>query len=160
MLNQIKSNIDGVSVTSHPRLKSRSALRLITKSPSLSTNDRSQAFGMLRAGQSSRQFATVFGVAQSTMSRLLQRFNTTQLVNDRRRCTRPRVTTRQEDNTGLLPIFNSIAYASAVEAIKRLQRYMYTPWVLGKACMKENNVYKFGQKSSSFEKDSQNLRFS
>ena len=49
---------------------------------------------------------------------------------------------------GLLPIFNSIAYVSAVEAIKRLQPYMYTPWVLGRACMKENSVYKFGQKIS------------
>ena len=34
--------------------------------PSLSTNDRSQAVGMHRAGQSSRQVAAVFGVAQST----------------------------------------------------------------------------------------------
>ena len=57
--------------------------------PSLSTNDRSQAVGMLRAGQSSRQVAAVFGIAQSTMSRLLQRFNATQSVNDRRRSGRP-----------------------------------------------------------------------
>ena len=42
---------------------------------SLSTSDRCQALGMLRAGQSSRQVAAVFGVAPSTMSRLLQRFN-------------------------------------------------------------------------------------
>ena len=52
---------------------------------------------------------------------------------------------------GLLLIFNSFAYASAVEAIKRLQRYMHR--VLGKACMKENSVYKFGkrfQKSAFF----------
>ena len=46
--------------------------------PSLSTNDRCQALGMLRAGQSSRQVAAGFGNAQSTMSRLFQRFNTTQ----------------------------------------------------------------------------------
>ena len=66
--------------------------------PSLSTNDRSQAVGMLRARQSSRQVAAVFGVAQSTMSRLLQRFNATQSVNDRRRFGHPRTTTRQQDN--------------------------------------------------------------
>ena len=45
--------------------------------PSLSTNERSQAVGMLRAGQSSQQVAAVFEVAQSTISRLLQRFNAT-----------------------------------------------------------------------------------
>ena len=65
--------------------------------PSLSTNDRCQALGMLRAGQSSLQAAAVFGVAQSTMSRLLQGFNATQSVHDRRRSGRPR-TTRQQDN--------------------------------------------------------------
>ena len=67
------------------------------KRPSLSTNDRSQALGMLRAGQSSQQVAAVFGVAQSTLSRLLQRFNATKSVNDRRRSCRPS-TTRQQDN--------------------------------------------------------------
>ena len=49
---------------------------------------------------------------------------------------------------GLLPIFNSIAHACTVGAIKWLLRYMYMPWVFGKACMKENSVYKFGQKIS------------
>ena len=66
--------------------------------PSLSTNERSQVVGMLRAGQSSQQVAAVFGVAQSTISRLLQRFNATQSANDRRRSGRPRTTTRQQDN--------------------------------------------------------------
>ena len=66
--------------------------------PSLSTNDRSQALGMLRAGQSFWQVAAVVRVAQSTMSSLLQRFNATQSVNDRRRSGRPRTTTRQQDN--------------------------------------------------------------
>ena len=66
--------------------------------PSLSTNDRSQALGMLRAGQSSWQVAVVVGVAQSTMSSLLQRFNAIQSVSDRRRFGRPRTTTRQQDN--------------------------------------------------------------
>ena len=65
--------------------------------PSLSTNERSQAVGMLRAGQSSQQVAAVFGVAQSTISRLLQRFNVTQSANDRRRSGHPR-TTRQQNN--------------------------------------------------------------
>ena len=50
------------------------------RKPSLSNIDRCQALGMLRAGQSSRQVAAVFGVAQSTMSRLFQCFNATQSV--------------------------------------------------------------------------------
>ena len=58
--------------------------------PSLSTKDRCQALGMLVAGESSRQVASVFWVIQSTMSRLLQLFNTTQSVNDRRYSGRPR----------------------------------------------------------------------
>ena len=66
--------------------------------PSLSTNDRSQAVGMLRAGQYSRHIAAVLGVAQSTMSRLFQSFNATQLVSDRRSSGRPRTKTRQQDN--------------------------------------------------------------
>ena len=66
--------------------------------PSLSTNERSQAVGMLRAGQSSQQVSAVFGVAQSTISRLLQRSNATQSANDRTRSGRPRTTTRQQDN--------------------------------------------------------------
>ena len=66
--------------------------------PSLSINERSQAVGMLRTGQSSQQVAAVFGVAQSDIPRLLQRFNATQSANDRRRCGRPRTTTRQQDN--------------------------------------------------------------
>ena len=66
--------------------------------PLLSTNERSQAVGMLRAGQSSQQVAAVFGVAQSNISRLLQRFNATQSTNERRRSGRPRTTTRQQDN--------------------------------------------------------------
>ena len=42
--------------------------------------------------------AAVFGVAKSAMSRLLQRFNATQSVNDRRHSGHPRTTTRQQDN--------------------------------------------------------------
>ena len=68
------------------------------RGPSLSTNDRCQALGMPRAAQTFQQVAAVFGVAQSTMSRLLQRFNATQSVNDRRHSGRPRTTTRQQDN--------------------------------------------------------------
>ena len=67
------------------------------RGPSLSANNRSQALGMLRAGQSTRQVAAVFGVAQSTISRLLQRFNATNSVADRRRSGRPRVTTGRQD---------------------------------------------------------------
>ena len=69
------------------------------RTPSLSTNDRSQAVGMLRAGQS--QVAAVFGVAQSSMSRLLQRFNATQSVNDRRRSGHPWTTTGNKSITSV-----------------------------------------------------------
>ena len=71
------------------------------RKPSLSTNDRSQAVGMLRAGQSSRQVAAVFGVAQSTMFKLLQCFNATQSVNDRRPSARPRTTTGNKSITSV-----------------------------------------------------------
>ena len=66
--------------------------------PSLSANTRYQALGMLRAGQSTRQVAAVFGVAQSTISRLLQRFHATNSVSDRRHSGRPRATTLRQDN--------------------------------------------------------------
>ena len=65
----------------------------VGRRPSLNANTRSQALGMLRAGQSTRQVTAVFGVVQSTISRLLQRFNVTNSVNDRRRSGRPRATT-------------------------------------------------------------------
>ena len=65
---------------------------------SLSANNRSQALGMLRAGQSTRQVVAVFGVAHSTISRLLQHFHATNSVDDRRRSGCPRATTRCQDD--------------------------------------------------------------
>ena len=58
---------------------------------------RSRALGMLQAGLSTRNVAATFGVAQSTISRLLQRFNATNTVSDRPRSGRPRSTTRRQD---------------------------------------------------------------
>ena len=64
----------------------------------MSANNRFQALGMLRAGQSTQQVAAVFGVAQSTISRLLQHFHATNSVDDRRRSGHPRATTRRQDD--------------------------------------------------------------
>ena len=96
-------NTHGVSMYCPSRFTASTAEALAVemnmgRRPSLSTNDRYQALRMLRAGRSSRQVAAVFGVAQSNMSRLLQPFNATQSVNDRRRSGCPRTMTRQQDN--------------------------------------------------------------
>ena len=53
---------------------------------------------MLQSGLSTRQVAAIFGVAYSTMSRLIIRFNATNSVHDRRRSGRPRATTHRQDN--------------------------------------------------------------
>ena len=65
--------------------------------PSLSAIATAQALGMLRAGQSRQRVANVFGVAKSTISRLVERFNATYSVHDRSRSGRPRATTSRQD---------------------------------------------------------------
>ena len=66
--------------------------------PSLSSNERAHALGMLQSGLSTRRVAAIFEVAYSTMCRLMTRFNATNSVNDRRRSGRPKATTHREDN--------------------------------------------------------------
>ena len=66
--------------------------------PSLSSNDPAHALGMLQSGLSTRRVAALFGVAYSTMSRLMIWFNATNSVNDRRRSGRARATTHRQDN--------------------------------------------------------------
>ena len=53
---------------------------------------------MLQSGLSTRRVAAIFGVAYSTMSRLLIRFDATNSVNDRRWSGRPKATTHRQDN--------------------------------------------------------------
>jgi transposase len=64
---------------------------------SLSTNERQRAVGMLQAGQSARRVAGTFGVAPITITRLLNRFTTTNSVTYRARSGRTRVTTQRQD---------------------------------------------------------------
>ena len=66
--------------------------------PSLSSNERARALWMLQSGLSTRRVSAIFGVAYSTMSMLMIRFNATNSVNDRRRSGRPRATTHRQDN--------------------------------------------------------------
>ena len=68
--------------------------------PSLSSNERACALGMLQSGLSTRRVAAIFGVAYSAMSRLMIRFNATNSVSvkDRRRSGRPIATTHRQDN--------------------------------------------------------------
>ena len=65
--------------------------------PSMSSNERARALGMLQLGLSTRRVAAIFGVAYSTMSRLMIRFNATNSVNDRRWSGRPKATTHRQD---------------------------------------------------------------
>ena len=65
--------------------------------PRLSTDERNQAVGMLRAGLSTRNVANHFNCHHSTIVRLNQRFQATNSVSDRQRPGAPRVTTPQED---------------------------------------------------------------
>ena len=64
---------------------------------SLSTNERQRAVGMLQAGQSARRVAGTFGVAPITITKLLNRFTTTNSVTYRARSGRTRVTTQRQD---------------------------------------------------------------
>ena len=66
--------------------------------PSLSSNERACALGMLQSGLSTLRVAAIFGVADITMSRFMILFNATNSVKDRRRSGRPKVTTHRQDN--------------------------------------------------------------
>ena len=66
--------------------------------PSLSSNERARALGMLQSGMSTRRVAAIFGVAYSTVSMLMIRFNATNSVNDRRQSGHPKATKHRQDN--------------------------------------------------------------
>ena len=70
----------------------------MSRRPPLSSNEQARALGMLQSGLSTRRVAAIFGVAYSTMSRLMIWFNATYSVNDCRRSGRPRATTHCQDN--------------------------------------------------------------
>lgn len=65
--------------------------------PRLTTEQRLRALGMLESGSSQDTVARYFGVRQSTISRLWNRFNLHGSVNDEPRSGRPRITTRSQD---------------------------------------------------------------
>lgn len=69
----------------------------VSTMPRLSQAERDRAIGMVQAGRSSRAVARVFGVHCCTITRLVERYNTTGLSNDRPRTGRPRVTTAAQD---------------------------------------------------------------
>ena len=77
---------------------------------SLSTNERQRAIGMLQAGQSARRVAGTFGVASSTITRLLNRFTAINSITDRARSGRPRVTTQRQDRlaTNITPRYRMV----------------------------------------------------
>ena len=84
--------------------------------PSLSSNERARALGMLQSGLSTQRVAAIFRVAYSTMSRLMIRFNATNSVKDRRRSGRPKATTHRHDNLiRTLTLRNSTITARALQ---------------------------------------------
>ena len=65
--------------------------------PKLTTDQRSEAIGMLRANASVSQVANHFGVSRFCIYKLKTKFQATGTVKDRQRSGRPRVTTRREN---------------------------------------------------------------
>ena len=70
---------------------------VIPRRPGLTFEQRERAIGMLTAGMSARDVARHFRRHESTISRLLNRFQQTWNVADRPRSGRPRKTTPRED---------------------------------------------------------------
>ena len=67
---------------------------IIPRRPGMTSEQRERAIGMLTAGMSARDVAWHFQLHESTISRLLNRF---QRIADRSRSGRPRKTTPRED---------------------------------------------------------------
>ena len=65
----------------------------------LSSVDRARAIGHVDAGWNQRDVAVLFGVSQSTISKLRLRYRDTHDVQDRPRSGRPRVTTDRVDRS-------------------------------------------------------------
>ena len=70
---------------------------VIPRRPGMTYEQRARAIGMLTAGMSVRDVARHFQPHESTISRLLNRFQQTGNVADRPRSGRPRKTTPRED---------------------------------------------------------------
>ena len=69
----------------------------IPRQPGMTFEQRERAIGMLTAGMPTRDVALHFQRHESTVSRLLNRFQQTGKVADRPRSGRPRKTTPRED---------------------------------------------------------------
>ena len=67
------------------------------KMPRLNNENRTRALGMLECGISQNDVAGRFGVSRSTITRLVQRVNTTGSLSDRPRSGAPRVTSVRQD---------------------------------------------------------------
>ena len=70
---------------------------VIPRLPGMMFEHRERAIGMLTAGMSAREVARHFQRHESTISRLLNRFQQTGNVADQPRSDRPRKTTLRED---------------------------------------------------------------
>ena len=70
---------------------------VIPRRPGMTFEQRERAIGMLTAGMSAKDFARHFQRHESTISRLLNRFQQTGNVADRPRSGRPPKTTPRED---------------------------------------------------------------
>ena len=83
---------------------------------SLGSNEQAHALEMLQLGLSTQLVAAIFGVAYSTMSRLIIWFNATNSVNDGRRSGRPKATTHSQVNLiRTLTLRNSTITARALQ---------------------------------------------
>ena len=71
--------------------------KVISRRPGMTFEQLERAIGMLTAGMSTRDIARHFQCHESTISRLLNRFQQTGNVADRPRSDRPRETTPLED---------------------------------------------------------------
>ena len=93
---------------------------VIPRQPGMTFEQRERAIGMLTAGMSARDVARHFQRHESTISRLLNRFQHTGNVLDRPRSDRPPKTTPQEDRF-LTTSFRRNRFLS-IRKLGRLQR--------------------------------------
>ena len=70
---------------------------IIPRQPGMTFEQRERAIGMLTAGMSARDITKCFQHHESTVSRVLHRFQQTGNVTDQPRSSRPRKTTPWED---------------------------------------------------------------
>ena len=70
---------------------------VIPRRPGMTFEQRDRAIGMVTSGISARDFSRHFQRHESTIKRLLNRFQQTRNVADRPRSDRPRTTTPRED---------------------------------------------------------------